>query len=189
MTQITEKLIQINKEIGIIGKSQKNQQQGFSFRGIDQVMNELHALFAKHEVVILPQVKSRTREERTNTKGTLLFYTHLTVEFQFMAVDGSLICSTIIGEAMDSGDKGCNKAMSVALKYALLQMFLIPTEELKDPDAETHEVKAAVLSDIGFAKALKRIAEGEHGLVTKIESAYNLTTEQRTAIDRVINDI
>ena len=40
---------------------------------------------------------------------------------------------------MDSGDKATNKAMSIAYKYACFQVFCIPTEEMKDPDAETHE--------------------------------------------------
>ena len=38
---------------------------------------------------------------------------------------------------MDSGDKATNKAMSAAFKYACFQTFCIPTEEMKDPDAET----------------------------------------------------
>ena len=41
---------------------------------------------------------------------------------------------------MDSGDKSTNKAMAVAHKYALLQTFCIPTEEIKDPDHEAHEL-------------------------------------------------
>ena len=43
---------------------------------------------------------------------------------------------------MDSGDKASNKAMSVAFKYAAFELFCIPTEEMVDPDAETHEVKS-----------------------------------------------
>jgi hypothetical protein len=41
---------------------------------------------------------------------------------------------------MDSGDKASNKAMSVAMKYAMFQMFMIPTEEMVDPDGESHDV-------------------------------------------------
>ena len=48
--------------------------------------------------------------------------------------------ATVVGEGMDSGDKAANKAMAIAHKYALLQTFCIPTEEQKDPDAETHDV-------------------------------------------------
>jgi len=42
---------------------------------------------------------------------------------------------------MDSGDKAANKAMSVAHKYAFLQVLAIPTKETKDPDHESYEIK------------------------------------------------
>ena len=42
---------------------------------------------------------------------------------------------------MDYSDKSSNKALSAALKYALMQMFLIPTAELKDPDGDSPEIK------------------------------------------------
>jgi hypothetical protein len=50
------------------------------------------------------------------------------------------------GEAMDSGDKATNKAMSAAYKYACMQAFSIPTEGDNDADAHTHEVKPATHS-------------------------------------------
>lgn len=139
--QIYTSLAAIMSEISFIGKNKTNQQQGFKYRGIDDIMNELHGLFAKNSIIILPIVKEIRQDERTNKNGTLLFYTKLTVQYDFIAPDGSSVSATAIGEAMDSGDKSTNKAMSVALKYVILQMFLIPTEEMKDPDGETHEVK------------------------------------------------
>ena len=42
---------------------------------------------------------------------------------------------------MDSGDKATNKAMAVAFKYACFQIFCIPTEEMQDPDADSHNVQ------------------------------------------------
>jgi hypothetical protein len=140
MANIYTALSLINKEIEAIGKNRTNQQQGFKFRGIDDIMNELHGLFAKHEVIIFPNVLNIQIDERTTKNGGVLFYTHLTVNFNFASSDGSYISTTAIGEAMDSGDKGTNKAMSIALKYILLQMFLIPTEGDKDPDTKSHEV-------------------------------------------------
>jgi hypothetical protein len=46
----------------------------------------------------------------------------------------------VIGEGMDSGDKASNKAMAVAHKYAIIQVFAIPTEDDKDPENDSHEV-------------------------------------------------
>lgn len=33
----------VMKDVGAVGKDRSNQQQGFKFRGIDDVMNALHA--------------------------------------------------------------------------------------------------------------------------------------------------
>ena len=54
----------ILKETKAITKSEKNLQQGFKFRGIDNVMNELHEIFSKNEVFILQEVKDFTTEKR-----------------------------------------------------------------------------------------------------------------------------
>lgn len=64
-------------------------------------------------------------------------YSILTIRYTFYAIDGSSIEVVTIGEAMDSGDKSCNKAMSTAQKYAFFQVFAIPTEELKDSDDDS----------------------------------------------------
>ena len=131
----------IMEEIGAIGKNKRNQMQGFNFRGIDDVMNTLHPLLAKAKIFVLPDVQEIQREERTNSKGTTLIYTLVKVDYYFIStVDGSKICATVYGEGMDSGDKSLNKAMSIAMKYACFQVFCIPTEEMVDPDQESHEV-------------------------------------------------
>jgi len=132
----------IMSEINAISKNQRNQQQGFAYRGVDDVMNELHSAIAKNGVFIVPTVTHEERTEKTTTRGTNLFYTRLTVEFKFFADDGSFISAVVIGEAMDSGDKASNKALSIAFKYACLQVFCIPTQEDKDPDAQSHEISA-----------------------------------------------
>lgn len=136
---IFSKLVNILKETKAITKSEKNQQQGFKFRGIDNVMNELHEIFSRNEVFILQEVKDFTTENRPTKSGGTNTFTRATITFRYMTTDGSFVETTNVGEAMDSGDKGMNKAMSIALKYSLLQMFLIPTEEQKDPDATTPE--------------------------------------------------
>lgn len=136
---IYQKMANILKETKAITKSERNQQQGFKFRGIDNVMNELHELFAKNDVFILQEVQDFTVDARPTAKGGTLFYTRAKIKFRYTTTDGSFVETVNVGEAMDSGDKGMNKAMSIALKYSLLQMFLIPTEEQKDPDATTPE--------------------------------------------------
>lgn len=131
---------QAMQEIGAIGKNSKNQQQGFMYRGIDAVYNALNPVMAKLGLFICPEVLEQTREERVNKNGTTLLYSILKIKYTMYAPDGSNVSCVVIGEGMDSGDKASNKAMSVAMKYAAFQLFMIPTEELVDPDAEVHEV-------------------------------------------------
>lgn len=120
-----------------IGKDKRNTQQGFMYRGIDDVMNVFQPLLSKHGVFIVPEVLEQTREERVSGKGNNLLYSVLRMRYTFFADDGSNVSAIVVGEGMDSGDKASNKAMAVAMKYAMFQVFCIPTAEMKDPDSET----------------------------------------------------
>jgi hypothetical protein len=123
-----------------ISKSRSNAQQGYKFRGIDEVLNALAPLLSKHQLVIIPRILSRECTERQTQKGGVLFSVVVAAEFDFIsAVDGSKHTARTYGEAMDSGDKATNKAMSAAYKYAAFQAFCIPTEGDNDADAKTHE--------------------------------------------------
>jgi outer membrane protein OmpA-like peptidoglycan-associated protein len=126
-----------------IAKGRKNAQQGYQFRGIDDVYNALAPVLAENNLCVLPEVMEREVVERTTKSGTALFYVTVRVKFTFVSAEDSS-CHHVVtyGEAMDSGDKATNKAMSAAYKYAAMQAFCIPTEGDNDADAQTHEVAA-----------------------------------------------
>lgn len=140
-----------------IGKDSKNKSQGWQFRGIDAVYNALAPLLAKYELMILPRIKNRTVSEKLTKNGGTVFYVTVDAEFDFVsAKDGSKHTVQTIGEAMDSGDKATNKAMSIALKYAAFQSFFIPTEiTLMDADGESYTVKAPSPDDMSWVNAIK----------------------------------
>ena len=121
-----------------ITKNRKNQQQGYNFRGIDDVFNALSPLLARHELCILPRILTRHCDERQSKNGGVMSYVTVEAEFDFVcASDGSRHVVRTFGEAMDSADKATNKAMSAAYKYAAFQAFAIPTEGDNDADAHT----------------------------------------------------
>lgn len=134
---IYESIAALMQDIPAVGKEKRNKEQGFLYRGIDDVMNALQPLLSKHKVFIVPEVLEQKREERMTKGGKNLLYSLLRVKYTFFAEDGSSVSAVVIGEGMDMADKASNKAMAVALKYALFQVFCIPTEEMVDPDAET----------------------------------------------------
>lgn len=124
-----------------ISKDRRNQQQGYSFRGIDEVYNALSPILAKHKLCILPRILAREVVERQTQKGGALFNVTVEAEFDLVsAEDGSTHTIRTFGEAMDSADKATNKAMSAAYKYAAMQAFCIPTEGDNDADAHHHDV-------------------------------------------------
>lgn len=125
--------------IGAVTKSKINQQQHFNYRGIDDVMNALYPVLSAHGLFLAPEVLEHSREERTTKSGGNLIYSIMKIRYTMYASDGSSVSATVIGEGMDSADKSSNKAMAVAMKYAMFQLFCIPTEEMaaSDPDRET----------------------------------------------------
>ena len=147
-----------------IAKGRKTQQGGgasFSFRGIDDVLNALSPLLAEHKLCIFPRITNRASVERQTKSGGALFYTTVNAEFDFVsAVDGSKHTAATIGEAMDSGDKSTNKAMSIAYKYAVFLTFCVPIEGTPDADGEVYEISGAKqLDDNTLTDLLNNIAD------------------------------
>lgn len=129
-------------EIGRLGmaKEGQNKSQGFAFRGIDQIYDALNPIMVKHGLMLLPRYGMPIREQFTTGKGATMFAVLIPGEFDLVcAEDGSKHTISVIGEAMDSGDKGSNKAMSAAYKYAALQAFCIPVKGNDDADAHSPE--------------------------------------------------
>lgn len=138
---IYESIAAVQADVPFIGKDKKAEKQDYKYRGVDQVYNSLHPLFAQHKVFAVPEVLEITvREIRETKSGGVMTYQVLKVKYRFYAEDGTFIDAIVLGEAMDSGDKVSNKCMSVAYKYACFQILSIPTEETSaDPDDSQEE--------------------------------------------------
>jgi hypothetical protein len=212
---IFQRLAMVNRSVKAIPKDKTNVQQNFKYRGIDQVMNELHELFAEQGIFICPEVCDVETTERTGKSGNALFYVKTKMKYTFFCEDGSNVSSIVTGEAMDSGDKATNKAMSIALKYCLLQMFLIPTDDMRDPDGETHEVTPVQikeqsykehqsakenptppahvdlddkqwLTDVQAAAVVARIEKGELDAPQKAYVAFKVNKKHRALFDEAL---
>lgn len=189
---IFETINAVMEEIGAVGKNSRNEQQKYMYRGVDDVMNALNPAFIKHKLLMVPEVVSQKREERQTANGKNIIYSVLSVKYTFYAEDGSSIYTIVPGEGMDSGDKASNKAMSSAFKYACFQTFCIPTEEMKDPDAETPPpskpakptLEAKYVNTL-FAE-LQRTGIGLKGILQtyKVADVHDLTFEDwKKAVD------
>ena len=137
---IYSKMIAIMKDVEAIDKDKLNKEGGnFKYRGIDDVYNELHQLMAKHGVISVPTlVKSHWTERKTST-GKIMFHATCVYKYTFYAEDGSHLTAEVETEGQDTADKLTGKALSYAHKPVLLQVFMIPTKDLTDPDAQKPE--------------------------------------------------
>ena len=149
---IYERLTQIMAEVPAIPKTGRNEAQRYSFRGIDDMYQALHGLFAKHQVIVLPEVlESEYVQQPHGRNDTLATDARLRIRYTFATTDGSTASIVLQGESRDYADKATNQAMSAALKYGLLQMFLIPTEDTVEADHASPTVDA-VTADVNHAK-------------------------------------
>lgn len=135
---VVEALTAVMADVQAIRKGDKNSQQGYSFRGIDAVMNAVGPAFRKHGVVCLPVETRTTYRDVQTTTGKPAREVTAVVTYRFYGPAGDYIEAQAPGESMDSGDKGTPKAMSVAYRTLLLQALTVPTDD-PEPDAQSYE--------------------------------------------------
>jgi hypothetical protein len=139
--KVHEAMAAVMNDVPVVAKSDKNQAQGWNFRGVDAVVNALGPAMRRHGVVLVPEVLSHHAELLDTGRGKSMRSVVVTVRYTFTGPEGDTLVAASVGEAFDSGDKATAKAMSVALRTCLLQTFMLPTDD-PDPDHEVYEVAA-----------------------------------------------
>ena len=175
---ITAALAAVAAEVGAVRKDGRNQSQGFSFRGIDAVVNAVAPALRKHQVLgPVPELVSLERDSAgTSRNGAQISRVTVQVRYRLLGAEGDEVSGIVPGEANDTADKATAKAMSVAMRTFLLQALCLPTDA-EDPDASyvEHDPAAAARADCerivhsfvarfgGDAAALVSAYQGEGG--------------------------
>lgn len=189
---VYESIRLVQEELSVVGiqKGHKNHQgNGYYFRGIDDVYNALAPLLPKHGLNILPRMINRTVDVRQSNAGNPLFNVTVEAEFDFVcSIDGSKHVIRTFGEAMDSGDKATNKAMSAAYKYACFMAFAIPTQGDNDADAVTHELapmRSRKVAKVSDAKNPYMLTEEEIANITAMTQEVGVEVKTITDFYKV----
>ena len=82
-SKIYEAISNVMKDVGVVGKNDKNDFDHYQYRGIDAVMNALNPAMVKHHVFVTPTVLESQREERVGKNGTNMVYSVLTIKYTF----------------------------------------------------------------------------------------------------------
>jgi len=153
MTTVVQALAAVMEEVQSVGKKSRNNEQGYNFRGIDAVVNEVGPKLRKHGVIVAPMLQKASYRDVLTTKGKPSRESTVEVCYRFYGPEGDFIDAVVPGEAMDFGDKGVAKSMSVAYRIVLLQVLCIPTDE---PDADSQSYERA--ADTGSPEAIDLFA-------------------------------
>ena len=150
------------EDVQAVGKGGRNTQQGYNFRGVDQVVNAVGPIFRKHRIIPVPHhCVAQHRDVRTSNDKPSREVT-VSATYRFYGPAGDYVEALVPGESMDSGDKGTPKAMSVAYRIVLLQLLCIPTDD-PDPDQESFERAAPVDPVVEARVAVKDAWEANRG--------------------------
>jgi hypothetical protein len=136
--KVHEAMAAVMEDVRAVHKDEKHG-QGWSFRGVDAVVNAVAPALRRHGVVVTPSVLSHEVSVVPAPSGKAQRCVALTVRYTFHGPEGDTVESVVFAEQMDGGDKAGAKAMSVALRTCLLQTLMLPTDDV-DPDHDVHEV-------------------------------------------------
>ncbi|MFF7234433.1 ERF family protein [Streptomyces sioyaensis] len=113
----------VMKDAMPVGKNQRNEQQNYQFRGIDDVMSAMAGPMRTHGLFILPSIAEHKQQRDGKMTRTVI-----TMRYRVYGPAGDCLVADVPGEAFDYADKSTNKAQSAALKYLLFTVFMLPVD-------------------------------------------------------------
>jgi hypothetical protein len=139
---------------------------GYAYRGIEDITKVLQGLLARHGVTFIPRAEVVSITDLPHKgNGTSWTRTILRVEYQIAhaSLEFPIPGPCCIGIGDDNADKGANKAMSQAFKYALLQTFCIsdPKDDTDGVDTSGEDAKADTTSTRTTTRKSKAQREAE----------------------------
>ena len=146
-------MARVMRDVRNLGKDGFNDHQKYKFRGVDGAIGALAQPLRDHGVFMTPEVLDSETEVRGKMNAI-----RMRVAFHFYGPAGDKVTAITMGEASDTADKASNKAMSAALKYALIHTFMIPVDagSLDDGDRD-HPVGQRSPAD-GYMERLRKPA-------------------------------
>ena len=151
---IHERILAVRREAKFASKSGSNEHQRYKYTMLNDVIKEVRELCNKHGIYIYPATVERgepivkTKADRGSgaivTGSIVVPYT---IDYVVAGEDGDSITISVSAAGEDAGDKFAYKANTGALKYALLQLFMLAT--LDDAEADSFEFNHDVQVEAG----------------------------------------
>lgn len=137
---IVRKLAEVTRLVDRIAKRGQNTAQNYNYVTEADILDAVRTHMAERNLVPFPHVREQVWETlQTKSGGTKKLCT-FTVDFRIEDGDsGEVRTWDVVSQGEDTGDKAAYKAITGAEKYALLKVFMIPTGDDPEKDAEKSE--------------------------------------------------
>lgn len=173
---IYQRINAVMLEVESVQKENKKVNNQYTFVSHDAVAAALHRPMAKHGIVMIPTIAELVQDgNRTSVK----------MEISFVNADNGDDRINVVsyGYGIDPQDKGIGKAVSYAVKYALLKLFVLETgddversnldykPEAKNTSADTIPISEEQLKELsnvsGQSTRMVLLAAGAFGINIK----------------------
>ncbi len=178
---LRQKLGEVRRRIGYFRKRGHNQLHDYSYVTAADIAGTIGDILAELGVVVIPRLESISYEPPVPELSTVTANTtriaRVIMAYTFAdANSGDEVTVKTAGEGADVGDKAPYKAMTGALKYALLQSFLLATGD--DPEEERAVSGAALRPERLISPAqgheLQRLLEETGTDLERVLAYYNI---------------
>ena len=134
---LREKFAEVRRRLGYIRKRGHNERHNYSYVMAADLAGSVGDILAELGVVVIPQLQSISTETPRSSNERIA---RIVMNYRFVdARSDEELTVRVAGEGADTGDKAPYKAMTGALKYALLQSFLLASGD--DPEDERGDIR------------------------------------------------
>lgn len=172
---LREKFAEVRRRLGYVQKRGHNERHNYSYVAAADLAGSVGDILAELGVVVIPQLQSISTEPPRSSSERIA---RIVMNYRFVdARSGEELTVRVAGEGADAGDKAPYKAMTGALKYALLQSFLLATGD--DPEDERADSRSALSSERLVtpeqARALQRLIEETGTELERVLTYYRVS--------------
>ncbi len=169
---LRQKLAEVRRRIGYVQKRGHNERSNYSYVTAADIAGSVGDILAELGVVVIPRLEEISYESAVG-RGEATRMARVVMAYTFADVDsGEEIVAKVAGQGLDPGDKAPYKAMTGALKYALLQSFLLATGD--DPEDDRLDARYS-------AENPERVVSAD-----EIRELERLIAETGTELERVL---
>ena len=171
INSLATKMILVMDEVKYIQKKGLNSFHKYKYATEADVVAAFSGAMKKHQIFMFHSMLEREDKPYKTRGGKDAFL--VTVKIQVTFVDcesGERFVGDFYGDGSDSDDKGVYKAITGALKYALMKTFLVSTGD--DPEREEVERERNVRNETEKKYLLESLEEAAQGGVVGLKEKW-----------------